>query len=98
MTLALIQGGGPHGRLSFCPRPRLQVFAACRVFPHMDEDLAKEVNRHIAELGERFAVSEDGLTMQFFCQCGCLKSVPLTPEEFAAGDGAWLPGHARTYH
>jgi hypothetical protein len=53
---------------------------------------ATSVNAQIREIAESLAADGDDHEYTFFCECGCLKPVPLTLTAFIA-DGAFLDGH-----
>lgn len=57
-------------------------------------DLAGEVNLQIREIGCSLGVTADSMeVLNFFCECGCLGVVALTPGAFDAAGGAWLDSH-----
>lgn len=41
----------------------------------------------------RFVVPGEMVTLQFFCECGCLEQIMLSPEEYNQSGGAWVEGH-----
>lgn len=56
-------------------------------------EVAKDLNRRIYEVAMRFVVPGEMVTLQFFCECGCLEQIMLSPEEYNQSGGAWVEGH-----
>jgi hypothetical protein len=57
-------------------------------------DLARELNRQIAQIGRRLTESGEVNELAFYCECGCLKSLLLTLEAFDEAGGAVIDGHS----
>jgi hypothetical protein len=53
---------------------------------------ARTANAHILAM-EKNLDREGEQAVAFFCECGCMDIIPLTPSRYRAIDGAWLPGH-----
>jgi hypothetical protein len=54
---------------------------------------AREVNLEIRASAETLtAEGEENVEFTFFCECGCMEPVNLTPAAYASA-GAWADGH-----
>lgn len=65
---------------------------------HATDDFVREVNEHIAELGERFGLHEERL--ELICECGqpdCGEHISVPTDEYerlrASGRRLVAPGH-----
>jgi hypothetical protein len=63
-------------------------------------DLARAVNKRVLFMGAEFDQildpDEPREALDLMCECGCLRWVRATPEDYAAQGGAWLDGHRPT--
>lgn len=58
--------------------------------------LARALNREILEYGRLLPEPDYGSEeLTFYCECGCLRLVELSPAAFEVADGALIEGHAR---
>jgi hypothetical protein len=55
--------------------------------------LSREVNLRIHEISAGLA--DPDVVIDYLCECGCMRQVPLTIAQFEAHGGAWNPGHMR---
>lgn len=60
-------------------------------------DLARELNRQIAQMGRALTPSGEVNELAFYCECGCMKSLLLTVEAFDAAGGDLIEGHSREW-
>ena len=60
----------------------------------MNGGTSRAVNEKIRELAQAFtdAVGDDGPS-EYFCECGCGRQVPLSPQEFDGQCPVLVPGH-----
>ena len=56
--------------------------------------VARGVNTAICDLEDRLDLRDGEYPVGFFCECGCLGTVPMTMTAYRVAGGAWLDGHA----
>jgi hypothetical protein len=56
-------------------------------------EVARGVNTAICELEDRLDLAVREHLVGFFCECGCLGTVPMTMTAYRLAGGAWLDGH-----
>jgi hypothetical protein len=56
-------------------------------------EVARGVNTAICELEDRLDLTAGEHPVGFFCECGCLGTVPMTMTAYRVAGGAWLDGH-----
>ena len=53
----------------------------------------RATNARILALAKNLGQRHGEQAIAFFCECGCMDVIPMTPSRYEAIDGAWLPGH-----
>jgi hypothetical protein len=57
-------------------------------------EIAREVNAHILAMEARITRNRDGFGL--FCECGCMRIVVTTRQDYEREGGAWLEGDKPT--
>jgi hypothetical protein len=54
---------------------------------------ARTTNARILAMAESLKWGTREQAVAFFCECGCLDVIPMTPSRYRSLGGAWLPNH-----